>query len=258
MRTGKHTTQHGACDSDARDHVMKVATWNLERGGRTRPAHVAQEEVLLELGVDVIALTEPPATYRSAPGVVASAPRRSGPAGLESWVAVVGETVEPVPFEVPYERMAVAARATVGAESIIIYGAVLPWLAVTSHAPYLVRTGEDSMAVLTRVLAEQIRDVTELQQRFGELVVWAGDFNQTLAGPLWGGSAPRRALLAQALASIGYGAWNEDAEHATDGMRAVDLICGPREHALVRQGRIDPGRGDVIMSDHAGYWVETM
>ena len=237
---------------------MKIATWNLERGGRTRLARVTQEDVLRELCADVIALTEPPATYRDGPGVIASAPRRSGPAGLESWVAVVGETVEPVPFEVPYERMAVAVRATVGAKSVIIYAAVLPWLAVTSHAPDVVRAGEDSMAAFTRVLGEQIRDVTELQQRFGELVVWVGDFNQTLAGPLWGGSATRRALLAQALASIGYAAWNADAEHATDGMRAVDLICGPREHAIVRQGRIDPRRGDVIMSDHAGHWVETM
>ena len=237
---------------------MKVATWNLERGGRTQRARAAQEDLLRELAADVIALTEPPATYRDGPEIVASAPRRSGPAGFESWVAVVGETVEPLPFEVPYERMAVAARATVGDTPVIIYAAVLPWLSVTSHAPDVVRAGEDSMAAFTRVLGEQVRDVKELQQRFGELVVWAGDFNQTLAGPLWGGSATRRALLEQALASIGYAAWNEDAEHATDGMRAVDLICAPREHAIVRQGRIDPRRGDVIMSDHAGYWVETM
>ena len=29
--------------------------------------------------------------------------------------------------------------------------------------------------IFTRVLAEQIRDVTELRQRFGELAVWAGE-----------------------------------------------------------------------------------
>jgi len=75
--------------------------------------------------------------------------------------------------------MAVAAQAVVGDTPVIIYAAVLPWLAVTSHAPDVVRAGEDSMAAFTRVLGEQIRDVTEFQQRFGELVVWAGDFNQT-------------------------------------------------------------------------------
>jgi len=234
---------------------MKLATWNLECGGRTLRARAAQEEALRELGADVIALTEPPATYRDGPGVVASAALRSGVAGFESWVAVVGEKVEPIPLEFPYERMAVAARASVGAASVIIYCAVLPWLTVASHAPYLVRAGEDSMAVFTRVLAEQLRDVAELRQRFGDRVVWAGDFNQTFSGPLWGGSAARRNLLEKALASIGYSPWNESANHAKPGMHAVDLICGPSDWTVSAQGRIDPTRDGVEMSDHAGYWV---
>jgi hypothetical protein len=150
----------------------------------------------------------------------------------------------------------VAARATVRDTPVIIYAAVLPWLAVTSHAPDIVRTGEDSMAAFARVLGEQLRDVMELQQRIGELVVWAGDFNQTLAGPLWGGSATRRAMLAQALASIGYAAWNEDAEHARARMRAIDFICGPADWELAARGRLEPSRDGLVMSDHAGYWVE--
>jgi hypothetical protein len=40
-------------------------------------------------------------------------------------------------------------------------------------------------------------------------------------------------------------------------MHSVDLICGPREQELVGQRRIVPMRGDIVMSDHAGYWVET-
>jgi len=235
---------------------MKLATWNLERGGRTAKARAAQEEVLRELGADVIALTEPPATYRDGPGVVASAPRRAGPAGLESWAAIVGPTVGPLPFEIPYERMAVAARATVGDKRIIVYCAVLPWLSVTSHAPDVVRPGEDSLGAFRRVLAEQLRDVTELRERFGELVVWAGDFNQTVVGTTRGGSDARRGLLLEALSSLGYAAWNGSAAHASAEMCAVDLICGPRDQALTEQGRIDPVRAAVVMSDHAGYWVD--
>ena len=38
---------------------MRVATWNLERGGKTRAARRAQEEALRELERDVLVVTEP-------------------------------------------------------------------------------------------------------------------------------------------------------------------------------------------------------
>ena len=236
--------------------VVKIATWNLERGGHTHAARCAQDDVLGLLAADVIALTEPPPAFREGPGVVASPARRTNASGFESWAAIVGPTVEPIPFEIPYERMAVAARVTVGGARVIVYCAVLPWLAVTSHAPDVVRAGEDSLAAFTRALAEQCADVVELRDRFDVPVVWAGDFNQTLFGPLSGGSKARRALLEEALASIGYAAWNARAAHATDGMHAVDLICGPADWEVVAQGRIEPARDGVEMSDHAGYWVD--
>lgn len=237
---------------------MLVATWNLERGGCARAARAAQEDALRELAADVIVLTEPPAQSRSAAGVVASSPRREDAGERESWVAIVGACVEPVALDVPYDRMAVAARARVGGEAVVVYGAVLPWLAVAKHAPDVVRSGEDSEATFLRALDEQVEDVRLLQRMHpGEMVIWAGDFNQTLAGPLWGGSRTRRDRLASALASIGYAAWNAHAAHAMAGMNAIDLICGPAERAPVRQGRVDCTRGGVVMSDHAGYWVET-
>ncbi len=87
-------------------------------------------------------------------------------------------------------------------------------------------------------------------------MIWAGDFNQTVAGPLWGGSAERRTMLEGALRSLGLAAWNGSAAHATAGMCAVDLICGPADQRIVAQGRLAPCRGEVVMSDHAGYWVD--
>lgn len=80
--------------------------------------------------------------------------------------------------------------------------------------------------------------------------------NQTLDGPLSGGSRVRRAMLAEALASIGYAAWNADDDHAIRTMRPIDLICGPRDTPILARGRIDPKRGSITMSDHAGYWVD--
>ncbi len=236
---------------------MELATWNLERGGRTQAAREAQEELLADLRADVLVLTEPPSSYKTVTGVVTSPPlREGGTAGPEAWVAIVGRSVEPVDFDVPYKRTAVAARVSVGGLTVIVYGAVLPWLAVTSHAPELVEEGEDSFAVFKRVLAEQAKDIADLRRQFGEPVIWAGDFNQTVSGPNWGGSNDRRDLLNRTLNSLDMVAWNGKADHAMSGMCAVDLICGPKECVLVSQGRIDPMRDTLTMSDHAGYWVE--
>lgn len=88
-------------------------------------------------------------------------------------------------------------------------------------------------------------------------VIRVGDFNQTVAGSLSGGSAERRAMLGGALRSLGYTAWNGIAAHASEGLCAVDLICGPSGRPILAQGRIDLRLGEAVMSDHAGYWIES-
>jgi endonuclease/exonuclease/phosphatase family metal-dependent hydrolase len=219
---------------------MRIATWNLERGGRSRAARPAQEETLRALSADVVVLTEPPAAYRSGPGIVTSPALRSGVEGRESWVAIVGAAVEPIPLEVPYERLAVAARIAVGGRS---------------HAPEIVRDGEEFSGVFSRVLESQRADLSKLRAN-GEPVVWAGDFNQSVAGPNQGGSKVGRAALNKCLADLDLVAWNSHADHGRGSLRAVDLICGPKAQAILAQGRIDPTRNGVRMSDHAGYWVD--
>ena len=235
---------------------MRIATWNLERGGRTLRARAAQEETLRALSADVMILTEPPPTYSGRPGVVTSPPLRDGPKGGESWVAIVGVTVEALPFDVPYERLAVAARARVAGVTVIVYGAVLPWRAVTNHAPYLVRDGENAPATFARVLAEHVADIARLRALHEAPVIWAGDFNQSVAGPNLGGSVDGRTRLTTALAELGYGAWNGTSPHAQSGLCSVDLICGPAGREPAYQGRIDRVSGEIVMSDHAGYWIE--
>ena len=214
---------------------MRIATWNLERGGRTRAARPAQEETLRELAADVVALTEVPPEYVGAERTVCSPPARRGPRGREAWAAIVGPRVEPVPFDIPYERMAVAARVRHDRGDVIVYCAVLPWLSVASHAPEMVRAGETSIAAFARVLAEQVDDVRELRRRYDAPVIWAGDFNQTVVGPPWGGSAERRAMLEAALRSLGFAAWNCAAAHASGCAPSISS-AGRRTSASSRRG----------------------
>lgn len=160
-----------------------------------------------------------------------------------------------VALDVPFERMAVAARVTVSGRSLVIYGAVLPWGSIRSHAPELVKDGEVFADVFKRVLEEQQADLRALQAEH-ESVVWAGDFNQTVGGSNAGGSRKGRDHPVTCLDDLGLVAWNGSADHACEGLRAIDLICGPKGQTIVRQGRIDPVRDGVRMSDHAGYWVD--
>lgn len=237
---------------------MKLATWNIERGGRSQAVRAAQEIVIRELAADVIVLTEPPASYKSSAGVVTSplSHRDDKSSDPEAWVAIVGHSVEPIAFDVPYERTAVAAQVSVGGVTVIVYGTVLPWLAVTSHAPELVQDGESSFAAFKRVLAEQANDVIELRRLYDMPVLWMGDFNQSVSGKNFGGSNDRRDLLNKTLESLGMIAWNGEAAHAMSGLCAVDLICAPKGCEVTEQGRIDPVQGKLTMSDHAGYWIE--
>ena len=237
---------------------MKIATWNLERGPSLR-AQRAQNTALEGLRADILVLTEPPASCRSGPSLVTSPRQRVGRQGAESWVAIVGKSaVKPAEIDIPFERMAAAARATVDGRQVIIYGAVLPWKSIRSHAPELVHVGESASAAFSRVLREQVADIERLRRRYKpDVIIWAGDFNQTVSGANHGGSRANRTALTDALDGLGFKAWNGEAHHAQAGLNAVDLICGPRGQRLVGQGRIDPVTSDgVQMSDHAGYWVE--
>ena len=75
---------------------MRIATWNLERGGKTRAARIAQDDTIRDLAADVFVLTEPGPSFDTGPGVVTSPRRRTNRNGHESWIAIIGDAVEPV------------------------------------------------------------------------------------------------------------------------------------------------------------------
>ena len=235
---------------------MRIGTWNLERGGKSRRAREAQGFAISDVEADALVLTEPGSDYRAGPGVVTSPVAREGKRGLEPWVAIVGPNVEPIAYEIPFTRMAAAARCTVGGRTVILYGSVLPWLSVVHHAPELVLPGETALRTFVRTLNAQVEDVRQLQTQHGADVMWAGDFNQSLVGSLEGGSRERRKVLKDALVRLGFVAWNEQAAHAQAELCAFDLICGSAAIVEEQQGRIDPRHDGVTMSDHAGYWVD--
>jgi len=231
--------------------MMRVATWNLERGGRRKAAGQQQLEVLNALAPDVSVLTEPsPALLTLSDGVVVS----GGPddAGRRPWVAIRGSNLR--------QRAAgalwVAADLEFHGRTVLVFGSVLPWLSAPSHAPELAKD-RSSEQFFVEELDQQVAMIRELAPKeSGKPVIWAGDFNQTLVGPLWGGSELRREKLQAALAELGLEAWNRCAPHALAEMLTIDLICGPAGIAVRGSKTIDNTRDGRVLSDHAGYVVD--
>jgi endonuclease/exonuclease/phosphatase family metal-dependent hydrolase len=238
---------------------MRVATWNLERGFHGRECVIDQQHVLAEHDADILVLTEVPTSMStSAEGITCSpALREGGKSGMDAWVSITAKGCRPIGLDLPFERMAAAAETVVDGEPCLVYGSVLPWLNAIHQAPYLRRQGESPLDLFKRVLREQVNDMAEMCRRMlHHTLIWAGDFNQTLSGPNYGGSNEGRKLLAEALAELNLVAWNHESAHAKPPMHAIDLICGPSGRRLRRIEHFEPELDGKILSDHAGYVVE--
>ena len=237
---------------------MRVATWNLERARGAKAE--GQCRVLDEIAPDIAVLTEVTAESWTGVGEVVTSPVcRPSRVGGEAWVAIVGKGATPIEPLPAYDSLGVAARFDGSGESIVVYGTVLPWRAAPRQALDLVRAGETADDMFQRVLLAQVRQIAALQQLSpGALVLWIGDFNQTLEGPNYGGSRASRRKLHDALSSLGMTAYNSSSQHARPGMCAIDLICGPASRLRSDRpvGDINPIEEGGPLSDHAGYYVD--
>ena len=93
-------------------------------------------------------------------------------------MAIIGSQIEPL---LEFEAVATAiARCTVGDESLTIVRSVLPWPAATAQAPDIA-VGIDFADMFSNAVAAHAALIRHLQRR-GDSVVWAGNFNQSLAG----------------------------------------------------------------------------
>ncbi len=204
---------------------------------------------------DVFVLTEVNALAGLEPGGVRSTPVHER--ANTSWVAVVGKGVGQMGDPRFTTFSCVVGRVTTGEEEVIIVGSVLPWKTAALQAPELLQNDQTYIDMFERTLDEHGALVQGLQLEHRDaLVVWAGDFNQSLSGSNVGASNAARKLLREKLDKLGLVAWNEHTAHANHQIKAIDLICGPVSRSVRSIERIDPIRDGIKMSDHAGYVVE--
>lgn len=188
---------------------------------------------------------------------VASPVKRVGNGELEPWIAIAGSSVTPLGREtIPFEGLAVAALAELDGIPTIVYGSVLPWRQIARQAPELA-PDESYAEAFERILDEQVADLMRLRSRYpGHMLVWAGDFNQSLSGPNLTGSRAGREGVSSALERLDLVPWNANSPHSKSGMCTIDLICGPSLGRAPHTELIPTHMDGRRLSDHLGYLVE--
>jgi hypothetical protein len=238
---------------------VRIATWNLERLklGESTAAHY--DEVLQSFFGDLLVVTEPgPGFVERHPDAVLSPRQRTGSTAPESWIALLGSSIQMHRIQLPYNRLAAAGWAEIRGRQVALYGSILPW---NHHA---LRQAPDVYGSETRTFTEifdqalkdQVEDIVVLQREFGSRnVFWAGDFNHPLAGSLRGYVRYASVAISNALAQLGMTAFNADAPNAHEGAKAIDLVCGPSELVAEVVQCTYPILKGRPMSDHRGYCV---
>ena len=173
-------------------------------------------------------------------------------------MAIAGPSVSPLDDDpLPFERLAVAALAEPDGVPAVVYGSVLPWRQIVQQAPSLVRPYENYATAFQRILAEQVADLMRFRVRFPDrMIIWAGDFNQSLVGRNLTGSKSGREQLSSALKHLDLVAWNSNAPHSRTDMCAIDLVCGPDVDRIPRIELIPTHQEGRKLSDHMGYVVQ--
>jgi len=181
---------------------------------------------LESLNTDVLVVTEPgPQFLDLFPEALMSPDDRRGRKSPEAWVAIVGKNLEAVMPDLSYTRLAVAARAEIDGQGVIVYGSVLPWNSAQHHAPDVYGNEKRPfMEIFEKALNEQVGDMEKLRNRYPQdALIWAGDFNHTLEGRALSRGASE--LLRNAISGLGLKAVNADSPHRAEGMNSLDLIC---------------------------------
>ena len=236
---------------------MRIGTWNIERMGRGKTFAEQYKAKLESLKADVVVVTEPgPGFHALFPEAVMAPDNRPGRKSPEAWVAIIGENLEAITPEIPYSRLAVAARTVIDGQRVIVYGSVLPWNSAQHHAPDVYGVEKRPfMEIFEKALNEQVGDMEELRRRYPqEALIWAGDFNHTLEGRALSRGASE--LLRDAISKLGLNAVNADSPHRAEGMKSLDLICVESSWTCSGIDFEYPEPDGRPLSDHCWYVAE--
>lgn len=245
---------------------MRIGVWNLKQG--PNPAGVRGQEMLAlmrDCDADIWLLTEVHTAW-SLPGYSSamSAPRSFGPL-LKRWSGILArETYHllqvPLSGSHPADEGLCLARLQSPVDchpEMLVACSVQPWSNTLLGWPSLHGHCElDSYQRRFRFVADAHTQRIQTARQSEDVVLWGGDFNQSLSGRPMGSNAGR-AVLATCLADLDVSALTADASHLVSGACSIDHVAAtsgwPASSAVTVILRSDDRRQT---SDHALYLVD--
>ena len=212
---------------------MRVGTWNLE--GRWDDRHAA---LLSAQECDVWLLTEVSerARLQGWCATTTATPMAPGRAWAAVW-SKEGHTslAEPHP-----------ASTAAGLGDLVLCSSVLPWRSCGSDAPWSEGSTADKTSSVLAALDGGLAA--------GPLV-WGGDWNHSLAGQEYVGSAAGRAAVLALLEARGLVASTADLPSCVPGVLSIDHIAAPAGWSAAARHVVAEQDG-VRLSDHDAYVVD--
>ncbi|MGO4602502.1 hypothetical protein [Terrabacter sp. 2YAF2] len=134
----------------------------------------------------------------------------------------------------------------------LLASSVLPWRAAGKYWP----PGDDHdfQSRFARVLSRHQAAI--LEAREDDVVVWGGDFNQTLSGTEEVGSSSGRQALGAAFESLDLRVVTRDARVIASNAYAIDHIAVAHHLDTVSAMCVLPTARDGALSDHPAYLAE--
>ncbi|HEY6378982.1 MAG TPA: endonuclease/exonuclease/phosphatase family protein [Candidatus Dormibacteraeota bacterium] len=239
---------------------MRIATWNVDRGRAGGKGFCDILEVVRDIGADIWILTEAPVSV-DIPSTVAfrSMPESPNGEGNDVWTAVhVSTSARANRCALSSHPLTAAVEVDLGPQRLLIYGSVLPWGTAAPYLPTGVGGHHAGTALFLHVLKQQVREIEMVRMhRPDRHLVFAGDFNQALDGPLSGGSRDGQVALRSALGRLRLVAATADQPHSLPGMKSIDHICVPSSWVVRAVTTIQPrNSAGRPISDHACYVVD--
>ena len=245
---------------------LRVATWNLERPGKTRPDRPRRiVEIIQKINADIWILTEtneivvPGSDYQGVASTPVDGLHRSG----ENWTTIWSRfpVIGVIATHAPEIAVCVEIDSPVG--PLVVFGTVLPY-----HADRVAREGYRGWQSHYESIPMHGADWRKIRGDYpSHCICVAGDFNQSRDerrwdGRLWYGTQKGRTMLTRTLIDCDLACVTEEDFVATGKLTtrsSIDHICIDKQHAASGRavGAWEPfdSEGNRL-SDHNGVWVD--
>jgi len=246
---------------------MRLATWNL----KLCPAPQSQRgqrisQLLAHDGDSIMLLTEVHANWGIATPHSSISPQRSGYERQHRLAGVFSslphDRLEGPSDHVAEEEALCLVRVKTpdsAAQSVLVACSVMPWRGAAKWWSGLEEAskGEGLAPQFSAVLAHHVSRIKSARRR-DEPVIWGGDFNQELSGPISAGTIQGRDDLSEAFKLFGLEVLTMSSRHLAPGLSSIDHLAVSPDWMTWGDLVVHGKQGTDFPSDHALYEVESI